>query len=125
MTSRNGEPTLVSLLQYMKETRLDNPEVVIMDERIRKLDEIVTEVKQSEEWEAVKMSILSVGIERGRAEGLECGLREGRYCKLKEQTARKLAKGKSAIIIAEELEEELSVIEQVIRELKEEQENSN
>ncbi len=96
-----------------------------MDERIRKLDEIVTEVKQSEEWEAVKMSILSVGIERGRAEGLECGLREGRYCKLKEQTARKLAKGKSAIIIAEELEEELSVIEQVIRELKEEQENSN
>ena len=71
------------------------------------------------------MSILSVGIERGRAEGLECGLREGRYCKLKEQTERKLAKGKSAIIIAEELEEELSVIEQVIRELKEEQENSN
>lgn len=75
------------------------------------------------------MSILSVGIERGiargRAEGLECGLREGRFCKLKEQTARKLAKGKSAIIIAEELEEELSVIEQVIRELKEEQENSN
>ncbi|WP_294152145.1 hypothetical protein [uncultured Clostridium sp.] len=125
MTSRNGEPALVSLLQYMKETRLDNPELVIMDERIRKLDEIVTEVKQSEEWEAVKMSILSVGIERGRAEGLECGLREGRYCKLKEQTARKLAKGKSAIIIAEELEEELSVIEQVIRELKEEQENSN
>ena len=125
MTSRNGEPTLVSLLQYMKETRLDNPELVIMDERIRKLDEIVTEVKQSEEWEAVKMSILSVGIERGiergRAEGLECG----RYCKLKEQTARKLAKGKSAIIIAEELEEELSVIEQVIRELKEEQEKSN
>ncbi len=113
MTSRNGDPTLVSLLQYMKKTRLDNPEVVIRDERIRKLDEIVTEVKQSEEWEAVKMSILSVGIERGREEGL--------HGKLKEQTAKKLAKGKNAEIIAEELEEELPVIEQLIRELEEEQ----
>lgn len=134
MTSRNGEPALVSLLQYMKETRLGNPELVIMDERIRKLDEIVTEVKQSEEWEAVKMSILSVGIERGiergieqgiergRAEGLECGRIEGRQSKIKEQIAKKLAKGKNAEIIAEELEEELPVIEQLIRELKEEQE---
>ena len=118
MTSRNGEPTLVSLLQYMKKTRLDNPDVVIRDERIRKLDEIVTEVKQSEEWEAVKMSILSVGIERGR----EAGLAEGLHGKLKEQTAKKLAKGKNAEIIAGELEEELPVIEQLIRELEEEQE---
>ena len=134
MASRNGEPTLVSLLQYMKETRLDNPEIVVRDERIQKLDEIVTEVKQSEEWEAVKMSILSVGIERGiergieqgiergRAEGLECGRIEGRQSKIKEQIAKKLAKGKNAEIIAEELEEELPVIEQLIRELKEEEE---
>lgn len=121
MASRNGEPTLVSLLQYMKETRLDNPEVAVRDERIRKLDEIVTEVKQSEEWEAVKMSILSVGIERGREEGLECGRIEGRHGKMKELTAKKLAKGKNAATIAEELEEELSVIEQLIRELEEEQ----
>lgn len=60
------------------------------------------------------MSILSVGIERGRE--------EGKRCKLKEQTARKMAKGKTAEIIAEELEEELPVIEQIIRELDEEQE---
>lgn len=113
----------------MKETRLDNPEIVVRDERIRKLDEIVTEVKQSEEWEAVKMSILSVGIERGikqgiergRAEGRECGRIEGRQSKIKEQIEKKLAKGKNAEIIAEELEEELPVIEQLIRELKEEQ----
>ena len=91
------------------------------DERIRKLDEIVTEVKQSEEWEAVKMSILSVGIERGREKGIE----EGRHSKLKEMTAKKLAKGKSAEIIADELEEELSVIEQVIQELEEEKKKPN
>ena len=117
MTSRNGDPTLVSLLQYMRETRLDNPGIVVRDERLLKLDEIVTEVKQSEEWEAVRMSILSVGIERGREEGIRS--------KLKEQTARKLAKGKTAEIIAEELEEELSVIEQIIRELDSEQEKTN
>ncbi len=112
MASKNGDPTLVSLLQYMKKTRLDNPEIVVKDERILKLDEIVTEVKQSEEWEAVKMSILSVGIERGRE--------EGRHSMLKELTAKKLAKGKTAETIAEELEEELSVIEKMIQELQEE-----
>lgn len=39
------------------------------------LDEIVNEVKQSEEWEAVKMNILEIGIEKGRQEGLKQGIR--------------------------------------------------
>ena len=42
------------------------------------LNEIVTEVKQSEEWEAVKMSILSIGLERGEKIGLEKGLNRGK-----------------------------------------------
>ena len=78
MTSKNGRPELVSLLQYMKETRLDNPNIVVKDDRILKLAEIVDEVKQSEEWEAVKMSILSIGIEKGREIGIEIGKEEGR-----------------------------------------------
>ena len=45
---------VVSLLQYMKNTTLNNPDIVVKDERITELDQIVTEVKQSEEWEAVK-----------------------------------------------------------------------
>ena len=69
MSSKNGSPELVSLLQYMKRTSLDNPEVLIKDDRIRKLDTIVNEVKQSEEWEAVKMNILEIGIAKGRDEG--------------------------------------------------------
>jgi predicted transposase/invertase (TIGR01784 family) len=69
MTSKNGTPELVSLLQYMKETTLDNPDVVVQDEKMKKLDHIVNEVKQSEEWEAVQMSILSIGIEKGKEEG--------------------------------------------------------
>ena len=42
------------------------------------LNEIVTEVKQSEEWEAVRMSILSIGLERGEKIGLEKGLNQGK-----------------------------------------------
>ena len=67
MTSRNGRPELISLLQYMKNTTLDNPEIIVNDKRIQSLDKIVNEVKQSEEWEAVKMNILEIGIEKGKA----------------------------------------------------------
>ena len=74
MSSRNGRPELVSLLQYMKNTRLDNPEIIIQDERIVKLDKVVEEVKQSEEWEAVRMNILDIGIQKGRAEGIAEGI---------------------------------------------------
>ena len=45
MTSKNGRPELISLLQYMKNTTLDNPEILVRDKRIRKLDQIVKEVK--------------------------------------------------------------------------------
>ena len=75
MTSRNGRPELISLLQYMKNTTIDNPEIIVKDRRIVTLDEIVNEVKQSEEWEAVKMNILEIGIEKGRQEGLKQGIR--------------------------------------------------
>ncbi|MBO5093908.1 MAG: Rpn family recombination-promoting nuclease/putative transposase [Lachnospiraceae bacterium] len=78
MTSKCGRPELISLLQYMKNTTLDNPEIIVKDRRIVELDNIVTEVKQSEEWEAVKMNILEIGMAKGREEGLEKGREEGR-----------------------------------------------
>lgn len=74
MTSLNGRQELVSLLQYMKNTTLDNPEILVKDKRIAKLDRIVKEVKQSEEWEAVKMNILEIGIEKGKKEGKAEGI---------------------------------------------------
>ena len=77
MTSKNGRPELISLLQYMKNTTLENPEITVRDKRIVTLDEIVKEVKQSEEWEAVKMNILEIGIEKGRQEGRKEGLEQG------------------------------------------------
>ena len=77
MSSFNGRPELVSLLQYMKNTTLENPDITIRDERILDLDRIVGEVRDSEEWEAVKMNILEIGIEKGREEGKEEGRQEG------------------------------------------------
>ena len=69
MASKNGRPELISLLQYMKKTTLDNPYILVRDKRIRKLDQIVKEVKQSEEWEAAKMNILEIGMEKGQNKG--------------------------------------------------------
>ena len=77
MTSKNGRPELVSLLQYMRDTTLENPDVVVKDRRIIDLDRIVEEVKQSEEWEAVKMNILEIGIEKGIEQGIEKGIEQG------------------------------------------------
>lgn len=77
MSSKNGSKELVSLLQYMKNTRLDNPEILIKDERIVELDRIVEEVKSSEEWEEVRMTIYDMGLERGMEKGIEKGIEQG------------------------------------------------
>ena len=77
MSSKNGTPELVSLLQYMKDTTLENPNIIVKDKRILKLAEIVEEVKQSEEWEAIHTSIYSMGIKKGREEGRTEGLTQG------------------------------------------------
>jgi len=114
MTSKNGKPELISLLQYMKDTRLENPEIIVRDERIIRLDEIVQEVKQSEEWEAVKMSLIEVyetrGMARGMAKGMAQGMARGEELKLIQLICRKLAKNNDAKSIAELLEEDLSVV---------------
>ena len=101
MESKNGPPELISMLQYMKSTRIDNPEIIVKDSRILELDEIVTEVKCSEEWEAVKMNILEVGIQQ----------------KLIELVSKKLEKGFSVLEIADMLEESEETIEKVIEEI--------
>lgn len=77
MTSKMGRPELVSLLQYMKYTSLDNEDVTEKDDRILDLDKIVKEVKQSEEWEAVEMNIFEIGVERGKELGIEQGIEQG------------------------------------------------
>lgn len=73
MSSKNGRAELVSLLQYMKNTTLDNEAITVKDHRILNLDKIASEVRESEEWEAVEVNILEIGIEHGKGLGLEQG----------------------------------------------------
>ena len=44
---------------------------------MKTLDAIVAEVKQNEEWEVARMSILSTGIEIGEKKGIEIGQKKG------------------------------------------------
>ena len=55
----------------MKETSLENPEILVKDKRILELDKIVTEVKESEEWEDTQMTIYDMGIEKGLSNGIK------------------------------------------------------
>ena len=125
MTSRNGRPELISLLQYMKNTTIDNPEIIVKDRRIVTLDEIVNEVKQSEEWEAVKMNILEIGIEKGRQDGLKIGRAEGEAIKLVSMIRRKLKKGLNATAISEALELEDAYVQKVINLITEDSSKSD
>lgn len=98
MSSKNGSDELISLLQYMKETTLDNPDIRVQDERLKQLDRIVKEVKESEEWEEVSMNILEYGLEKGTE--------KGSLLKQIELIQKKAFKGKSLLQIADELETE-------------------
>ncbi len=110
MSSKNGTPELVSLLQYMKNTRIDNPEMIVHDQRIEKLDSIVNEVKQSEEWEDARMSIMKYALEHGTALGIQQGIQQGTNTLLIELLCKKLKKNKTREQIAEELEEDIERI---------------
>ena len=113
MSVKLGRPELISLLQYMKNTTLDNPDIVVKDDRIMELDNIVQEVKTSEEWEDAQMSILSEGIEIGETRGVERGKEIGKEQIMIDLVCRKMAKGKSSQEIAEALEEDRSVIDRI------------
>ena len=93
MTSKNGSKELISLLQYMKKTDIENPDILIKDKRLLEIDAIVSEVKESEEWEAVRMDILDVGINKGLELGREQGLEQGIQAVI--ETCRELAISKT------------------------------
>lgn len=95
MSSQNGRPELVSLLQYLKDSRLDNPKIKVLDARIIKLDTIFKEVKESEEWEELKMTIMEYAMNKGIELGIERGIsaivRDNvEECKSMEQIIEKL-----------------------------------
>lgn len=75
------------------------------DARIVRLAEIVEEVKQSEEWEEVRMSIYSVGVERGMVLGKAEGKDEailvflGKFGSFSEELRNKILGQKEAAVV--------------------------
>jgi len=117
MTSRNGPPELISLLQYMKNTDIENPEILVKDERLLELDNIVNEVKESEEWEAVKMDLIDIGInkgiQQGIQQGIDRGISQGEIKILISQISKKKAKNFTVEDTADMLETEVPLVQTV------------
>jgi predicted transposase/invertase (TIGR01784 family) len=113
MSSKNGAPELISLLQYMKHTDINNPDIVSKDERLIELDEVVSEVKESEEWEAVRMNLIDIGIQQGISQGISQGIDKGELKKLILLISKKKSKNFSISETADMLETEESLVEKV------------
>ena len=113
MTSKNGTPELISLLQYMKDTRSDNPNILCWDNRLTQIDQVVKEVKQSEEWEAVQMSILLIGMERGQKIGEALGEARGEAYVLTDLIIKKMKRGLAPEQIADMLEINLAIVKEI------------
>ena len=86
-------------------------------------EDILAEFLKQNRAEAKAVSIYEYDQEKHMRQERETfwedGRAHGRGELLKEQIQKKLAKGKSISVIAEEVEEEESVIEQIIRKMEE------
>lgn len=110
---------LVEFLHYIEHTT-DEMAAKSKSRRIRRIHERVCKVKLSETegvkymqaWEE-KYYEREEGREEGRKEGRREGFREG----LKLLIEKKLAKGKTVEMIADELEENVERIEELMKEL--------
>ena len=82
----------------------------------------IFEYNKDEEEKKLRKAEFEAGLEEGRKAGIEegrkAGIEEGRIELLKQQIQRKLSKGKSIDEIAEELEESVIGIQNLISECK-------
>ena len=84
-------------------------------------------LRQAAKWGARYMTFQELlndereaGRKEGLAEGHAAGLKEGRIESLKNLVKKKLEKGKSVEAIAEDLEEDITVIRELMEQLKKE-----
>ena len=114
---------------YTKTMELDTAAERAVDECIH--EGVLSDFLRKNRGEAIEMSIFEYDEERElklirRAEyeeGREDGLKQGRLAAIKNLVAKKLEKGKTAEQIAEDLEEEVSVIEQLMENLSHKENN--
>ena len=79
---------------------------------------ILTEYDEKKHMKAIRKEGYEDGLEAGKAEGVELGRLQGRAEGLEMLIRKKLAKGKSLEVIAEEVEEDLETIKAIVQKLK-------
>ena len=114
---------------YRKAMSLENALERAIDECIR--EHVLEDFLRKQRAEVISMSVLEFNLEKqlvfqreaGREEGIQTGKQlgreEGSDQKLISQVCRKLKKGKTPECIAEELEEELELVEKICKVAKE------
>lgn len=130
-TAPNGETvsqSLVDFLHYVQKSDEENvPEDC--DERLARLHDKIKEIKSSEQMgvkymkmeerdRQIREDAKEEGRKAGIEEGIKEGIKEGERYKLASQIRKKLDKGKTVEEIADDLEEEVSVIEKLMEELE-------
>ena len=109
---------LVDFLHYLEDTTSERV-AKTESERIKRIHDRVCKVRLNEE---VGVKYMQAWEEKYYAK--EDGREEGRKEHLMEQVAKKLKKGKEVIVIADELEEEVETILDIIREINEAKEEN-
>ena len=100
------------LEDFLRERRDEVRHMVVIDNTWERREQLIRE----EEREDGRREGRKVGLQEGR----KAGLQEGRKNALKSQVQKKLLKGKSVDQIADECEEEVPVIRELIREIEQE-----
>ena len=90
-------------------------EDVLLANKAEVMGMLLTEYNEKKHMKAIRKEGYEDGIEVGRQEGRE----EGRHTLLEDQIRKKLAKGKTVDVIAEEVEEDLETVKAILQSLKE------
>jgi len=107
---------LISFLHYLENTT-DEQATLSGSKRIRQIHDRVCKVKHNEETGVKYMQAWEEKYYE-REEGMEEGRTEGIAQKLTEQIQKKLLKGKSVEVIAEELEETVDTIRELMEKIE-------
>ncbi len=89
-------------------------EDILIKQKAEVLHMILTEYDEKKHFRTLFREGKEEGIKEGMEIGLSRGFEQGREALLQEQVQKKLSRGKSVLQIAEELEEELTTIEQIV-----------
>ncbi len=94
---------------------------ILIKQKAEVLHMILTEYDEKKHFRTLfregKEEGIKEGMEKGIEKGIEIGLTRGREENRRELVRKKLAKGKPVPAIAEELEEDVSVIEEIVNDL--------